>query len=262
MKKSSQLEVALSYGAIILLLFGAFFLNSTPEPKTYQEILNQATGHRPIMGNGYNNFYSFLRIYIFSVSLYLIYLNYPIRRMGIIYGFILIGIIFNPVLLLSLDIKTWKILDFFTSLFFAYYLFSIHRSSKKIIMEREAAERREKIDRQIAEEDKMIDEYEKRYAEKELAIGLSPKNEYDSQFKQSPAVIYYNKNDLQKSPENIVDLWDLMDAGNVAVYSEIENKIISEIKREVFDTDFERRIRYYLPDGTCFIDMKTMSKTP
>ncbi len=144
MKKISQLEIVLSYGAIILLLFGAFFLNSTPEPKTYQEILNQATGHRPIMSNGYDNFHSFLRIYIFSISLNLIYLNYQIRKMRIIYGFILIGIIFNPILLLYLNIETWKILDFFASLFFAYYLFSIHRSNKKIIMEGEAAERREK----------------------------------------------------------------------------------------------------------------------
>lgn len=130
-------------------------------------------------------------------------------------------------------------------------------------------EKKKRIEEQMKKEDEMIKEYEDRYKEKLLTINLSTENNYDSQHKYPPATIFYNKAELQdylddnfRGQLEIPDFWKLMDTGRVAIYSEIEKKFVDEIKREIFDTDFERRIRYYLPDGTRFVDVKTICKTP
>lgn len=105
--------------------------------------------------------------------------------------------------------------------------------------------------------------------EKILIIKISTKKKYDSQYSYPPVTIFYNKADLQEwirdcSEEklSITKFFNLMDFGKVAVYSQSENKLVSEIKREVYDNDFERRIQYYLPSGIRFVDVKTMCKTP
>lgn len=100
-------------------------------------------------------------------------------------------------------------------------------------------------------------------------INLSAGCKFDSQHKCRSAVILYNKSDLESAIGDFsdqmvydADFFELLDNGKVAVYSEIENKVVLDIKKEVYDNNFERRIRYRLPDGTCFIDFKTMCKTP
>lgn len=101
-----------------------------------------------------------------------------------------------------------------------------------------------------------------------MEIKLSVENNFDSKYTEHLVTVFYNKNDLPNSlgyfPEKlcIIDFFDLIDNGQVALYSETEKKFVPEIKKEIFDTDFERRIRYYFPDGTRFVDAKTMCKTP
>jgi len=97
-------------------------------------------------------------------------------------------------------------------------------------------------------------------------ISLFQKNNFDSQYNCPSATIFYNKSDLQKNDgsQNLydADFFDLIDTGRVSIYSKKDSEFVSEIKKEVYDNDLERRIRYYLPDKTCFIDFKTMCKTP
>lgn len=100
-------------------------------------------------------------------------------------------------------------------------------------------------------------------------INLPTGCEFDSQYKCRSAIIFYNKADLESDTGNFsgqmtcdADFFELLDNGKAAIYSEVENKVVSGIKKEIYDNKFERRIRYRLPDGTCFIDFKTMCKTP
>jgi hypothetical protein len=111
--------------------------------------------------------------------------------------------------------------------------------------------------------------YKETYGEDPITIKLSLENNYDSHFEYFPVTIFYNRDDLEKCLENpapaeiqLFDLFELINAGNVAIYSELGSKMITEIKKEIYDNPLERRVRYYFPDGTRFIDVKTACKTP
>lgn len=102
-----------------------------------------------------------------------------------------------------------------------------------------------------------------------MEIKLITENNFDSQYKEYPAVVFYSKDELQESlgyvPSNdlcIIDFFKLIDAGKVAIYSDIENKFVNEINKEIHNNDFEIRVRYYFPDGIRFVDIKTGCRTP
>ncbi len=100
-------------------------------------------------------------------------------------------------------------------------------------------------------------------------IKLSVRKDYDSQDDLGGATIFYNKADMRKRPENFADnmqdtfgLLELIDTGNVAICSKIDDKFVSEIKKEIADDAFSQYLRYYLPDKTCFFQIKTQCITP
>lgn len=131
LKRMPQLDLILLSTAVVFLLFGALFIDGglkPVEPKTYQEIVDQASGRRsPVMKDDYKNFYAFLRVYIFGISAYFISINYKNKdtNIKILFGLLIIGIIFNPIQPLSFNVGSLKVVDFLAGSFFAYYLFLI-----------------------------------------------------------------------------------------------------------------------------------------
>jgi len=135
--KLLRLELILSGAAIALFIFAILFLDSSLtypiSPWSNEGMLASSAGHnKPVLNEGYRSFYSFLRIFIFTISSYFIFINYRNRKMMMVFVFLIIGVIFNPILPLSLDVNSWRTTDFFSSLFFAYYMFLTYKLCKNI----------------------------------------------------------------------------------------------------------------------------------
>jgi len=125
------------------------------------------------------------------------------------------------------------------------------------------------ISNEIINRDEEKEEYKDPYPEKNLLIKLPTENIYDSQFELPHAKILYNKTDLigilGEYPNQVIypmDFFGLINIGGVSIYSKIENKLISEVRREVKDEKFEVRVSYFLPTGECFADGKVLEKNP
>ena len=83
------------------------------------------------------------------------------------------------------------------------------------------------------------------------------------------AVVHYNRSDLRSRGNNYADgvqdtfgLLSLVESGLVAIYSKRDRQFLSEIKKATYTTKTEERDRYFLPDGTCFFDIRTVSFRP
>lgn len=77
-------------------------------------------------------YYTFLRILVFVVSLYLILNNKSYRfSKNIILALILAGILFNPIIPIHLSKSLWRLMDSITGFFFFILLSKIPENKKK-----------------------------------------------------------------------------------------------------------------------------------
>jgi hypothetical protein len=81
-----------------------------------------------ILGGWPYGFYTFLRITIFSISIYLvvILIKSDLLEFAWAYGFI--GLLFNPLIPFHLGRSIWLVVDFAALVFFVYSIFKIHIS--------------------------------------------------------------------------------------------------------------------------------------
>lgn len=83
------------------------------------------------------DFFTFLRLSVFAVSVYGAYRAFEINKKGWIWGFGFGAVLFNPLLRIHLDRSTWKPIDFITAIFFLASFF--------ILRERERLNREKKV---------------------------------------------------------------------------------------------------------------------
>ena len=84
-----------------------------------------------ILGGWPYGFYTFLRITIFSISIYIAITLIKSNLIGLawVYGFI--GLLFNPLIPFHLGRSIWLIVDFSALIFFVYSIFKINISETK-----------------------------------------------------------------------------------------------------------------------------------
>jgi hypothetical protein len=84
-----------------------------------------------ILGGWPYGFYTFLRITIFSISIYLVItlIKFNLLEFAWAYGFI--GLLFNPLIPFHLGRSIWLIVDFSAMVFFVYSIFKINISEAK-----------------------------------------------------------------------------------------------------------------------------------
>jgi hypothetical protein len=79
-----------------------------------------------ILGGWPYGFYTFLRITIFSISIYIAITLIKSNLIGLawVYGFI--GLLFNPLIPFHLGRSIWLVVDFIALVFFVYSIFKIN----------------------------------------------------------------------------------------------------------------------------------------
>jgi hypothetical protein len=84
-----------------------------------------------ILGGWPYGFYTFLRITIFFISIYLVItlIKSNLPEFAWAYGFV--GLLFNPLIPFHLGRSIWLVVDFATLVFFVYSIFKIHISETK-----------------------------------------------------------------------------------------------------------------------------------
>jgi hypothetical protein len=83
-------------------------------------------------GNSDSDFYTSLRVYVFIISSYFAYSNYKAEKIGMVFIFVALAILFNPLKLIIFSADFWSVIDFFASLFFIFYSYLIIREYRKI----------------------------------------------------------------------------------------------------------------------------------
>jgi hypothetical protein len=84
-----------------------------------------------ILGGWPYGFYTFLRVTIFSISIYIAIILIKSNLIGLAWAFGFIGFLFNPLLPFHLGRSVWLIVDFMALGFFVYSIFKINISETK-----------------------------------------------------------------------------------------------------------------------------------
>lgn len=77
-----------------------------------------------------SDFYIFLRLYIFCISMYLSFLKYKDNKLDIAFLFLVVGIAFNPFFSLRFSDDFQNVIEFFTAGFFGYFSYKEYKKLK------------------------------------------------------------------------------------------------------------------------------------
>lgn len=104
----------------------------TPQRRTLEDIIQKQHSLFPVFDLG-SDFYIFFRLFIFCICIFFGFLKYKEGDLNIIFVFIVMGIIFNPILPFHFNNNLSTILEFFSAGIFAYLAYEEYQKTKMLI---------------------------------------------------------------------------------------------------------------------------------